>query len=196
MVDKSKLARLVRQWKSQEIDNFNILLEREQYYLDLLSPFTCNNIGYNVNEKASGVVGLKWTEEQKAPKGTSIDQYDMDGNYIKTHRSLALVERELGIGHSKISLCIHGYRRSAGNYQWVLEGTEAPIKYVRTNLPRKIDMYDADGTYLRTFDSSYKAAKYLFPDEFTKVIEKKAYSISRCCKGIRKTAFSFIWKWK
>ncbi len=47
-----------------EFCNLNILLKREQWYLDTFSP--CNdNIGYNYNPTAGSNLGMRWTEEAR-----------------------------------------------------------------------------------------------------------------------------------
>jgi hypothetical protein len=58
-------------------------------------------------------------------------------------------------------------------------------------------LYDLDGELILLYNSSWDAANNLFPelDKTDKVIGKKAYSLQRCCNGIRKTAFGFVWKW-
>jgi hypothetical protein len=52
----------------------------------------------------------------------------------------------------------------------------------------KVNQYDLDGNYLRTFDSITDASKYLGKST-------EGSSITRCCKGERKYAFGFQWRY-
>lgn len=50
-------------------------------------------------------------------KGIEIDQFTLDGAYIRTWRSLTEAERH-GYNMSKISECLHGRRKHHKNYLW------------------------------------------------------------------------------
>lgn len=45
-----------------------------------------------------------------------VNQYDLEGNFIKTWDSISLAKKELGINH--ISDCCNGKRNKAGDYIW------------------------------------------------------------------------------
>ena len=45
-----------------------------------------------------------------------VNQYDLNGNFIKTWSNIALAQRELKICH--ISDCCNGKRKTAGKYIW------------------------------------------------------------------------------
>lgn len=47
-----------------------------------------------------------------------VDQYDLQGNSIKTFPSMMDAERELGIANSSISKCCLGKLKTAGNFKW------------------------------------------------------------------------------
>ena len=47
-----------------------------------------------------------------------IDQFDLDGNFIRTWSSMCQAERELGISNGKISQCCKGKRISTGKFIW------------------------------------------------------------------------------
>ena len=49
-----------------------------------------------------------------------INQYDMDGNYLKTWEGAIVVKETLGIDDSVIRKCCKGFKKSAGGYQWRL----------------------------------------------------------------------------
>ena len=51
-----------------------------------------------------------------------VEQYDLDGNYLKTFNSATEVERLLKISASHISECCNKKRKSAYRYKWKYEG--------------------------------------------------------------------------
>lgn len=55
--------------------------------------------------------------------GKPVYQYDINGNFIKKHKSLASATKEVGLkSASTISLCCSGKYETAGGYKWTLEG--------------------------------------------------------------------------
>jgi hypothetical protein len=104
------------------------ILEREQYYLDLLKP------GYN-SSKVAKCPTVVYTEERKDAarqrrKGVSlvesayqkirksIKQYDKNGTLIKEYSSIQMASDETNINRATISKCASGTRKSAGGYLW------------------------------------------------------------------------------
>lgn len=51
-------------------------------------------------------------------KKNEINQYDLDGNFIKTWYNAGFIERELNIDHSNIIKCCKGKRNSCGGYKF------------------------------------------------------------------------------
>ncbi len=47
-----------------------------------------------------------------------VDQYDLNGNFIKTWESTAEAERQLNLPHSKVSACCVGKRKTTGGFIW------------------------------------------------------------------------------
>ena len=47
-----------------------------------------------------------------------INQYDLDGNFIKTWDTMGEIKRELGISHSMISDCCRGFQKTSGGFKW------------------------------------------------------------------------------
>lgn len=50
-----------------------------------------------------------------------VDQYTIDGEYVKTWESASDAARELGVYKQSISLCCKGRYKSAGGYVWKLK---------------------------------------------------------------------------
>ena len=51
-------------------------------------------------------------------KSKTIDQFSLDGNFIRTWQSMTQVVRELGFPISSISYCCNGKLKSVGNFKW------------------------------------------------------------------------------
>ena len=62
-----------------------------------------------------------------------INQYDLNGNYIKTWDSASDVKKELNIDDSTIRKCCRGVKKSCGGFQWrkFNNNTENIKKYSR-----------------------------------------------------------------
>lgn len=57
-------------------------------------------------------------ERQGLGHSKPIEQYDLEGNFIKEWDSATQVERDLGFNHSNISKCCLGRYNIAYNYKW------------------------------------------------------------------------------
>lgn len=84
-----------------------------------------NNSVYNLewctrseNEIHSYKKGIKKNKLKK------INQYNLDGKYIKTWKSFAEITRTLGIRDSNLWCCCNNITKTAGGYKW---------KYAKTN---------------------------------------------------------------
>lgn len=60
---------------------------------------------------------------KKCPKNWKVlskpvEQWTVDGKYVKTFPSQMEIERELGISHTNISACCKGKTKTAGHYVW------------------------------------------------------------------------------
>ena len=51
-------------------------------------------------------------------KSHKVNQYDLEGNFIKTWNNMGEIKRELGINHSMISECCNGKQKTSGGYKW------------------------------------------------------------------------------
>jgi hypothetical protein len=94
-----------------------------------------------------------------------ILKYDLDGNFICEYKSLAEAERIERIDHANICMCCTGKIAQCSNFIWINKGKEHTIqervwrvKGLLTH-PRKVEMYDRDGNYIRTYDSVLQASK-------------------------------------
>lgn len=134
------------------------------------------------------------------PNAKKINQYDMNGKYIKTWNSGADIERTLGFPKTKVISCCRGRRKSSCNYQWkYFEGNtddipkykgyhpfkeQNPMYGKPSHLRKKVIQKDLDGNVLAVYSSLKEA------DEKTGVSFKR---ISSCCRGECKKSKDYIW---
>lgn len=60
----------------------------------------------------------KNAETMKKYKSKPVNQYSLDGEFVRTWASAMDAERELGISHANISECCNRKRKSAGGFIW------------------------------------------------------------------------------
>jgi hypothetical protein len=127
-------------------------------------------------------------EYKKAP----VDKYSTKGAFICSYESITIAELDLGLDHAKshISDCCNGRLYTAYGFVWRFKG-EPFDKYTEKDKRfRGCAVYDLSNVLIGIFDSILDACNHLDIDY------KKANShISQCCKGKRKTANGYIWKY-
>lgn len=125
-----------------------------------------------------------------------VDQYTIDGTFLKTYNSIALAQQscEQGFKHLIIECC-KGRSMTGYGYVWRYHG-DSFYKYdVRpNNYGRcKVDCYSLDGKYIKTYTSIGIAAKELgHIDKNGKGMTSK---ICNCCNGLKRTAYGFVWRY-
>ena len=165
-----------------------------------------NAIGQNLNSFTKSAGGFQWCFKTKKQQnkiepyvidnnGLPIGQYDLNGRLISSYESLLETERKTG--HSEGSI------RAAMNRGTKIRGTS--FFFIQFNkhqeIPKFVNPYtnpihafsipivqiSADGKYfINKFQSVTEAAKYL---------NKNTGGISSACKGKRKTAYGYMWKY-
>lgn len=106
----------------------NYILEREQYYLDLLNPeynssktARCPTVAYTEERKEAvrqRRKGIPFVESAYERIRKSIKQYDLKGIFIKEYLSIQEASEETNIDRASISKCASGSRKSAGGFVW------------------------------------------------------------------------------
>lgn len=117
-----------------------------------------------------------------------INQYDIDGKYLKTYPSVKEARRTVGHGNfpraarTPNSLCL--------GYQWRYDnGDKSDIEpynsyHVHTKSRKGVLKFDLQGNFIKQYDSISEA-----------VSTEDIRHIGACCRGKRKTAGGFIWKY-
>lgn len=125
-----------------------------------------------------------------------IDQYTLDGVYVKTYPSAQEAADALNIDYSTIKGCASEAKsnircKSAGNYIWIhsdeYNKQEALAKRINKGCEKPVSQYSINGEHIRDFDSIKDALLFL---------NAKVNHISDVCNGVRKTACGYVWEWK
>ena len=120
----------------------------------------------------------------------SIEQYDLEGNFIKTWDSLADASNELNISRGTLCSCLKGAIKSCGGFQWKYKGSNKNInRYNPKLIIRRVVQLDLDGNFLNIYDNLHDA-------------ERKTgvwmTQIRKCCNKLPmyKSAKGFKWMWE
>lgn len=161
----------------------------EQLYIEHYNTLKPN--GYNLTEGGEGVSGFKLSPETIEKLSIPINQYDDNGNLVKSYISATEAARQFGCDNSAINNALrnpniksNGFRfRYASECSSKIEPYSKPKRYNQ----KKINQYSLDGKYLNTFESA---------SEVGRILNKKDISlICACCRGKTKSAYGFIWRY-
>lgn len=195
--------------------------QAEQKEIELIAKYKSNDLkhGYNIANGGNCAGTMSESTKQKIaegrmgkdnpmygktgskhPNAKKINQYDMNGKYIKTWSSGVDIERTLGIPKTKIIACCRKHIKSACNYQWeYFNGNINDIKKYEgwhplkdknpmygkpSHLRKKVIQKDLEGNTIAIYNSLKEA-------DFKTGISFK--NISSCCRGERKTSKGYIW---
>lgn len=149
-----------------------------------------NIISENTRKKISESLKGKRTGAD-SPYARKVDQYDLQGNFIKTWDSIVDAENELHV--RGISSCCNDDNhvvKTVGGYIWRYFGDELTEEHInwcnRNKRSRYIVQYSLSGEPICIFDGITKA-------ELETGINHS--NISACCSGRKRTAGGFIWKY-
>ena len=117
-----------------------------------------------------------------------VVQYDMQGNFIKVWDSIADAERELNIARGNIAKCCKGKWKTIADYIWRYYGEEPTKEYIdwcnKWKNEKSVAQYSLSGELISVFKTISEAT-----------LKTGIHNISDCCRGNRKTAGGFIWKY-
>lgn len=156
----------------------------------------CNQL-----RQQAGLFQWKWKNDKKiissiegVYKNDTILQYDLEGNFIKEWNSLQEIQKSLNISKSSLCSNLKGKTHSSKNFQWKYKHSNKEIK--------KCQKYKKTSSYLNKAHGGvyqYDKNNNLIAYYETATDAKKATGISnsdigQVCKGKRKTAGGFIWR--
>lgn len=154
------------------------------------------------NTKNNCVNNLEWcTHKYNMNYGTrtirvsektskKIEQYDLQGNFIKEWDSLASASRSLNISRGTLCSCIKGQVKSCGGYQWKYKNSDKKINVYKSKIViRKVVQLDLENNFINIYDNLHEA------ERCTGI---STTQIRKCCnkeKGYR-SAKGFKWLWE
>ena len=121
-------------------------------------------------------------------KEIAVNQYAMDGTFIKAWDSATEAQNELGFLNVLISAVCNkkaGYG-SAYGYLWKFASDTEPVFYIDKTKHRAIIQYDLLGSKIREWESS---------NAIEKELGFKRMPIHNGCRGCCKTVHGFIWRY-
>ena len=147
------------------------------------------------------------TQDEKnilQPECKIVEQYDLNGKLLNIYFSEGAAARAINTSRSAIAeACkFHG---TAKKYIWKFQSDETPVNEIIKRLYnaetqrrksvgeavlkrccKKVNQYDLNGNYIRTFSSVNEAGRTL---------GKGHGCIARVCRGEGKVSYGFIWKY-
>ena len=158
------------------IDNNN-LNDREKFWIKELHTHISEQ-GYN----------LTWGGEFR-PDYITVPcyQYNLKGEFLQAYHSIEDAARAVDGNHSNIIKVLQGDLNSAYGFRWSYKQLDClePLSSNFTGSAKLINQYALDGTFIRQFNSTKEAARYL---------EVSQGNISSAANGKRKTAYGYIWR--
>ena len=126
---------------------------------------------------------------REGEKDISVLQYDLQGNFIKEHKSVTHASVETNTNRRSISNVTHGWAKSAGGYIWRLkkDSNDVKIEPHTDNNKQKVVCCDLQGNVLNEYDSMIEASRSLGLWQ---------QDISACCRGVKKRVKQYIFKYK
>ena len=170
-------------WDSFEVEVLDVADDNreasrlERYYIKQFNTDMVG-VGYNGN-KGGGV-----------PTHKGVVRFSLDGTVTVYYTSLSEASRVTGISVTSIIDCCSGRLKTSGGFIWRYD-VEENERLDKMNITpfsgeRRVDQLSIDGKLIRTFDSAKEA------ESATGVLRSK---ICMCCKGQRKTAGGYKWRY-
>ena len=141
------------------------LAKKERYFIEKYDSF---NNGYN-SDRGGGF---------KKP----IYQYNLSGELISTFEDLGGAANAVNAYSSSISHSCIGDTKTCKGFYWSYSSTFEEVYDCRK---KSVNQFDLENNLINTFYSISDASK---------VSEVNKSSIAKCCRGERKKAGNFIWK--
>lgn len=119
-----------------------------------------------------------------------VNQYDMDGNFIKTFDSIKSVSDTYNVYSSNIVSCCKNKSISSCGFRWKYFTDNSQLKEIKDKNESKyiaVCKYSMDGELLETYKSVSDAAKS---------INKSTSAVSGVCKGKEKSIGGFIFRYQ
>lgn len=182
-------------WKAHKPNRYrNIKITLDAIEKHAIKKYDCVANGYNARE--GGTNGYTHTDDTirliSEANMIEVNQYSLDGKFIKTWPSATDVSDSLGISFSHIStICNgHGRRKTTGGYMWrfATEGPNdiKPFTCNRGSNKLKVNQYTLKGIFIKTWTSM------AYAENKTGIHNSK---IAMSCMGKRLSTGGFQWRY-
>ncbi len=139
--------------------------EAEKKEIELIKKYnlTNRNKGYNIHSGGNTRLGNKMPMGIKSARHKEVEQYDINGVFIRSYGSLREITRITGFSHKTIQHCCVGDCKSAHGYQWKYKNSDKkimPISLGQTHEPNVVlyhPVYNVEtGEIFNSIDSAQK----------------------------------------
>lgn len=141
--------------------------KKEIEFISIYGRVNYGGILCNMTSGGDGAKNLPADIRERVYNSTRkpVCQYDKNGKYLKTFKSLTDANKAVGVGDTGVSACMDGRAKTISGYifRW-FNGSTDDIDLTGINLnenERKINCYDKKGIFLQTFCSMKIAAECL-----------------------------------
>lgn len=154
-------------------------------------------------EKQSEIIKEMWKSDsyREAHSGKNncrsqtVQQFDLDGNFISEYETVTIASKKTGVCHSKICAVARGDRKTAGGYIWKypnpknlsIKNTKKEYNVLNDKNAKGIVKCDLGGNELEEYNSIAEASR-INNCERTNIIAN--------LKKRTKSAYGYIWKYK
>ena len=159
-----------------------------------------NRISINLDKPTSLVNGYYWSSTGKFEfdldsyrKRIKVDQYTLDGKFIKTFKSMS--DASVSIGKDidfvrQISECCAGKAGHAAGYIWRYHGDDFDKYNIKIRFRKiTVDQYSKDGCFIATHESFADALRSIG------ITTSAISSIKRCCDGKAVNIYGYVWRY-
>ena len=120
------------------------------------------------------------------PKSTeAIWQYDLEGNFIQEFSNFNEASKNIKVSKSSLCKCLKGQTNTCSGYKWSYANQPILKTGKQHRNGKKVGQYDKQGNLIKIYNSALEASKE------TGVSNANIGSV---CKGKRKTAGNYYWK--
>lgn len=142
----------------------------------------------NLTLGGEGTIGITPKDSVKYLKAISVLQYDLTGNFIQEFKSYGDAKRYLKIKSSTAIKKAVRNKSTCFNFQWREKNNETLLNIGTRdfkNRIRKINQYDLQGNFIKTWNSSSEIAKHY---------DLWSCNIIRACRS-SKSCGGFLWEY-
>lgn len=115
-----------------------------------------------------------------------VDQYDMDGVFIRTYESIKQASLENNINYKCILRVCNGKSITSNNYIWRFTGDLFDKYRTKRDEYTSVNQYNLDGIFIKSYEG------IIFASMETGI---KSNCITQCCKSKTSHAGGYIWRY-